>query len=107
MSSLTHPHFSFDTNTMKNGIMPEATTILLVDDSLQAETLGDACLISILSTISSMLHLLLDMIPKQWIISTKEKFTTASIADEEPFNHCTENMEVFFQEPIGWITKLS
>ena len=45
--------------------MPEATTILLFDDSLQAETLGDACLISILSMISSMLHLLLDMIPKK------------------------------------------
>ena len=47
--------------------MLEATTILLFDhsDSLQAEKLGDACLISILSTISSMLHLLLDMIPKK------------------------------------------
>ena len=45
--------------------MPEAMTILLFDDSLQVETLGDACLISILSTISSMLHLLLDMIPKK------------------------------------------
>ena len=92
---------------MNNGIMPEAMTIILFSDSLQAEALGDACLISILSTISSMLHLLLDMIPKNWIISTKEKNTAASIAEEEPFNHCTENMEVFFQEHIGWISKLS
>ena len=45
--------------------MPEAMTILLFDDSLQAETRGDACLTSILSTISSMLRLLLDMIPKK------------------------------------------
>ena len=80
--------------------MLEATTILLFNDSLQAERLGDACLISILSTISSMLHLLLDMIPPQWIISTKEKFTPTSITEEDPFNHCTENMEVFFQECI-------
>ena len=38
-------------------------TILLFDDSLQADTLGDACVISILSMISSMLHLLLGMTP--------------------------------------------
>ena len=86
--------------------MLEATTILLFDDSLQVETLRDACLISILSTISSMLCLLLDMIPKKWI-SAEEKFTTASIAEEEPFNHCIKNMEVFFHECIGWIMKLS
>ena len=49
---------------MNNGIMLEAMTILLFNDSLQAETLGDACLLSILSTISSMLCLLLDMIQK-------------------------------------------
>ena len=42
-------------------------TILLFDVSLQVEALGDACLVSILSMISSMLHLLLDMIPKKWI----------------------------------------
>ena len=41
---------------MNNGFMPEAMTILLFDESLQVETLGDACLISILSTTSSMLH---------------------------------------------------
>ena len=50
---------------MNNGFKPEAMTILLFDDFLQVETLGVACLISILSTISSMLHLLLDMIPKK------------------------------------------
>ena len=72
-------------------------TILLFDDSLQVETLGDACLISILSTISSMLCLLL----------AKEKFTAASITEEEPFNHCIKNMEVFFHEHIRWIMKLS
>ena len=49
---------------MNNGIMLKAMPILLFNDSLQAETLGDACLISILSTISSMLCLLLDMIQK-------------------------------------------
>ena len=32
--------------------MPEAMTILLFNDSLQVETLGDACLISILLTIN-------------------------------------------------------
>ena len=40
-------------------------TIILFNDSLQVETLGEACLISILLTISSMLCLLLDMIPKK------------------------------------------
>ena len=91
---------------MNNGVMLEAMTLLLFNESLQAETLGDACLISILSMISSMLHLLLDIIPKKWI-SAEEKFTTASIAEEEPFNHCIENMEVFFHKCIGWITKRS
>ena len=91
---------------MNNGVMLEAMTLLLFNESLQAETLGDACLISILSMISSMLHLLLDMIPKKWI-SAEEKCTTASIAEEEPFNHCIENMEVFFHKCIGRITKRS
>ena len=86
--------------------MSEAMTILLFDESLQVETLGDAGLISILSMISSMLHLLLDMIPKKWI-PAEEKFTAASITEEEPFNHCIENMEVFFHEHIRWIMKLS
>ena len=40
-------------------------TILLSDDSLQVESLGDACLISILSMLSSMLGLLLDMITQK------------------------------------------
>ena len=40
-------------------------TILLFNDSLQAKTLGDAFLISILLMISAMLHILLDMIPKK------------------------------------------
>ena len=54
-----------------------------------------------------MLCLLLDMIPENWVISAEEKFSTTSIAEEEPFNHCKENMEVFFQECIRWIMKLS
>ena len=91
---------------MNKWIHARSMTILLFDESLQVETLGDACLISILSMISSMLRLLLDMIPKKWI-SAKEKFTAASIAEEEPFNHCIENMEVFFHEHNRSITKLS
>ena len=86
---------------MNNRIMLEATTILLFNDSLQVETRGDACLISILSTVSSMLYLLLDMIPKNMDNFTEEKFTAASITVKEPFNHCTEHMEVSFQECIG------
>ena len=44
--------------------------------------------------------------PKKWIISAEEKYTATSITEEEPFNHCTENMEVIFQDHIGWIMKL-
>ena len=40
---------------MNNGTMPEAMTILLYDDSLQAETLGDACLIAVLASITMLL----------------------------------------------------
>ena len=82
-------------------------TILLFNDSLQVETLGDACLISILSTISSHVVSFVRYDPPKMDNIYRRKFTTASIAEEEPFNHCTENMEVFFQEHIGWITKLS
>ena len=37
--------------------MPEAMNILLSDDSLQAEPLGDACLIAVLGSITMLLHL--------------------------------------------------
>ena len=65
MSSLAQSYFSFDTNATNNGVMLEAMTILLFDDSLQVETLGDAWLISILSMISSMLGLLLHIITQK------------------------------------------
>ena len=42
---------------MNNGITPEATNILLYNDSLQTETLGDACLIAVLAAITMLLHL--------------------------------------------------
>ena len=87
--------------------MPEAMTILLFDESLQVENTW-RCL--------SYFHTFNDFInvasfvrydsPQKWI-SAKEKFTTASITEEEPFNHCIENMEVFFHKHIRWITKLS
>ena len=37
--------------------MPEAMNLLLCDDSLEAETLGDACLIAVLASITMLLHL--------------------------------------------------
>ena len=45
--------------------MPEAMNILLYDDSLQAETLGDACLIAVLASITMLLHLVDMFIPKK------------------------------------------
>ena len=38
--------------------MPSATNILLYEDSLQAESLGDACLIAILSSVMMLLRLI-------------------------------------------------
>ena len=38
--------------------MPSATNILLYEDSLQAESLGDACLIAVLSSVMMLLRLI-------------------------------------------------
>ena len=38
--------------------MPSATNILLYDDSLQSESLGDACLIAVLSSVMMLLRLI-------------------------------------------------
>ena len=38
--------------------MPSATNVLLYDDSLQSESLGDACLIAILSSVMMLLRLI-------------------------------------------------
>ena len=45
--------------------MPRATNVLLYDDSSQSATLGDACLIGVLSSISMMLRLVDIMVKKQ------------------------------------------
>ena len=36
--------------------MPQATNILCYDDSIQSETLGDACMIAVLASITMVLH---------------------------------------------------
>ena len=45
--------------------MPQATNVLLFDDSSQFATLGDACLIAVLSSITMMLRLVDIMVKKQ------------------------------------------
>ena len=45
--------------------MPQATNVLLYDDSSQSATLGDACLIAVLSSITMMLRLVDIMVKKQ------------------------------------------
>ena len=82
----------FDTNTMNNRIMPEAMTILLFDDSFTSRNTW-RCL-PYFYTFNNFINVALDMIPKK---SAEEKFTAVSIAEEEPFNHHTENMEVFLK----------
>ena len=42
---------------MNNRTMPETTNLLLYDNSLQAETLGDVCFIAVLASIAMLLHL--------------------------------------------------
>ena len=38
--------------------MPPATNLLLYDDSLQSDSLGDACLIAILASVTMLLRLI-------------------------------------------------
>ena len=45
--------------------MPQATNVLLYDDSLQSAMFGDACLIAVLSSITVMLRLVDIMVKKQ------------------------------------------
>ena len=80
MSSLTYPHFSFATHTMNNGTMLEAMNILLYDDSLQAETLGDARLIAVLASITRLLHLVDMFIQKNCLLPHQVKKKNNSIA---------------------------
>ena len=58
-------HFSAANNTCNHNDMPRATNVLLYDDSSQSATLGDACLIGVLSSISMMLRLVDIMVKKQ------------------------------------------
>ena len=58
-------HFSAANNTCNHNDMPRATNVLLYDDSSQSATLGDACLIGVLSSISMMLRLVDMMVKKQ------------------------------------------
>ena len=48
--------------------MPPATNLLLYDDSLQSDSLGDACLIAVLASIMMLLHLI-----EAYLIKTKKK----------------------------------
>ena len=38
--------------------MPPATNLLLYDDSLQSDSLGDACLVAVLASVTMLLHLI-------------------------------------------------
>ena len=81
-------------------------TTLLFDDSLQVETLGDACLISILLMISPMLCLLLDMIPKK-IDLCQRKIYCRITCRRRTIQSLYREYGSLFPERIGWIVKLS
>ena len=38
--------------------MPPATNLLLYDNSLQSDSLGDACLVAVLASVTMLLHLI-------------------------------------------------
>ena len=59
------PHFSAASNTSNHNDTPKATSVLLYDYSSQSETLGDACLIAVLSSIRMMLRLVDIVVKKQ------------------------------------------
>ena len=59
-SPTNHHHFISSSSYIITiqGTMPSATNILLYEDSLQAESLGDACLIAVLSSVMMLLRLI-------------------------------------------------
>ena len=58
-SSPTNHHFiiSYIIVTIQRN-MPPATNILLYDDSLQSDSLGDTCLIAVLASVTMLLRLI-------------------------------------------------
>ena len=58
-------HFSAANNTCNHNDMPQATNVLLYDDSSQSAMLGDACLIAVLSSLTMMLRLVDIVVKKQ------------------------------------------
>ena len=51
---MTDVLFSF----FKSSTMPQATNLISIDDSMQAEALGSACLVAIIGTINILLIVL-------------------------------------------------
>ena len=48
--------------------MPPATNLLLYDDSLQSDSLGDTCLIAVLALVMMLLHL-----TEAYLMKTKKR----------------------------------
>ena len=48
--------------------MPPATNLLLYDDSLQSDSLGDACLIAVLASVTMLLRLI-----EAYLMKTKKE----------------------------------
>ena len=55
-SSLFHHHSSYIITIQRT--MPPATNVLLHGDSLQSDSLGDACVIAVLASVMMLLHLI-------------------------------------------------
>ena len=56
--------------------MPPATNLLLYDNSLQSESLGDTCLIAILASVTMLLHLIEAYLMKNKNKSNKRRDST-------------------------------
>ena len=97
-SPTNHHHFIIIIITIQ-GTMPSATNILLYDDSLQSESLGDVCLIAVLSSVMMLLRLIEAYLTKNKNKNKKGiQHIDVYFGDNALSNLCTENMVVYLLE---------
>ena len=81
--------------------MLQATNILCYDNSIQSETLRDACMIAVLVSMTMVLCLIDMYLQTTRRAQGDQQHIIASSTNEEPFNHYTKSMEACFQELMG------
>ena len=82
--------------------MSTSTNVILFDKLYEVQCLGDACLISIITTINLLLLTINDVIQKKSVKEVVLIIPTSNDKDEH-CNHYGKSMVLYSSMPIGWI----